>query len=314
VFDVKIYGERLETAMPLGEVDLVALAKEPDFVFELRVTQEDRSLFQKLATGRTLSDVCSCFQGFVTGGNEAYIVDAMEAAEQHLEKAILKPAVFGDEIKRYKKPTPKYRVIFLTRDSEISDFPNVKKRLEPFKKKLESKREVQNGRQPWYALHWARVKANYEIQPKILVQAIRNLSLKRRVVGTLDSSALYADHTLNVLIPKSGGMEMAVVLAFLNSKLVNYFFLKKYIDINIKGIYLEAIPLPISITNENVEEIKNASMELISLNEILETKNTPHEQESTSRRIEEAERHMDQLIYSSFGLSKDEIAIVENHV
>ena len=263
-----------------------------------------------------VGDVCACFQGFVTGGNDAYLVDDATIDSDGLERDRCRVAVFGDEISRYGRPTPRTHVIYLTRDSNLNDWPCVRRHLEPFKDKLEKKREVQMGRQPWYALHWPRVEANFERPEKLLVQAIRNLSLARRVVATLDRERLYADHTLSVLYAIDALVDIRAVLAVLNSTLVNWYFRKKHIDINIKGVYLTAVPLPRALTDSSGES--TAAHRLAELADSLLSLKTQGVQARTAEdasrlqgQAETVDRQIDRLVYELYGLSDDEIALVE---
>ena len=317
VVDVQAYGTRLEGAVSLGDRDFVARTTAPGFEFELRVTDEVADILAKMATGNpTIGDCCACFQGFVTGGNEAYLVDDATIREEDLERDCCRPAVFGDEISRYGEPTPRMHVIYLTRDSDLDDWPHISQHLAPFKGRLEKKREVSNGRQPWYALHWPRVEANFERPQKILVQAIRNLSLRRRVVATLDRQRLYADHTLNVLYPTDERVDIRAVLAVLNSTLVNWHFRKKHIDINIKGVYLTAVPLPgtlaaIASGDPVSSDLAVLADRLLRLRFDLTEVRSSEEAARLQREADATDRRIDRLVYDLYGLTDDEIALVE---
>jgi hypothetical protein len=181
---------------------------------------------------------------------------------------------------------------------------------------LEKKREVQMGRQPWYALHWPRVEANFERPEKLLVQAIRNLSLARRVVATLDCERLYADHTLNVLYALDDRVDIRAVLAVLNPTLVNWYFRKKHIDINIKGVYLTAVPLPRAIVDS--KDTSTASARLAGLADSLMSLTIQRAEARTAegasllqRQAEAVDRQIDRLVYGLYALSDDEIAVIE---
>lgn len=317
VRDVEAYGAKLEDAVSLGNLDLPGHAKAPDFTFQLRVDSDSSPIFDKMAkTGIHLGQISDCFQGLVTGGNDAYIVAEDEMRQERLETAVCKRAIFGDEVSRYEPPRPGYRVIYLTRTSDLDAYPNVRKRLLPFKHQLEKKREVKLGRQPWFALHWARNQANFERKEKILVQAIRNLSLKRRVVATLDTEQLYADHTLNILYSTDSAYDLRFALGILNSQLINFWFLKRHIDINIKGVYLEAVPLPAVDFTSAVS--KNRYQRVIRLVEAMLTgqrsalrSRTPHDVEAAKRQLDAIDVELNRLICEMYGLSPEEIEVVE---
>ncbi|MEI6450976.1 MAG: TaqI-like C-terminal specificity domain-containing protein, partial [Actinomycetes bacterium] len=317
VIDVPTYGRSLQGTVSLGVRDFVARAAAPGYELELRVTDEVAVVISKMTDGNpVIGDSCACFQGFVTGGNDAYLVDDATIAGEGLERDRCRLAVFGDEIARYGLPTPRTHVIYLTRDADLGDWPHIQQHLEPFKSRLEKKREVQMGRQPWYALHWPRVEANFERPEKILVQAIRNLSLARRVVATVDRERLYADHTLNVLYATDNRVDLRAVLAVLNSTLVNWYFRKKHIDINIKGLYLIAVPLPrdlVDSTPRSQSGVDLATLADCLLNLRLQCLSARSGEETAriQREADVVDRQIDRLVYDLYGITDDEIALVE---
>jgi hypothetical protein len=314
IFDVLDYGQKLETAVLTGEKDIASFSCAPEFAFELRVSTEINTIIDKMNTGIQLGDICSCFQGFVTGSNEAYIVDSNTINRENLELSLCMPAVFGKEIGRFTKPNSRSFVVYLTRDDKLDEYPNIKKHIDPFKKYLETKREVKLGRQSWYSLHWPRVRSNFERNPKLLVQAIRNLSLKRRVITAFDDIGLFADHTINVIFTDHQDYNLKFILGILNSNPVNFLFAKKYIDINIKGIYLKKLPIPrfdFSNSGDKAYHEKMVSLvdRMLALHK--QSARTPQAKKALQREIEATDKQIDRLVYELYGLTEEEIGIVE---
>jgi|WetSurMetagenome_2_1015567.scaffolds.fasta_scaffold08893_3 type I restriction-modification system DNA methylase subunit len=314
IFDVVDYGKGINTAILVDEKNLALTSVFPSFVFELRVSKDAGLIINKIQTGRQLSDYYSSFQGFVTGGNDAYIFTDKQIANKKIETELLKPAIFGGEIGRYAKPKPQTHIAYITKTMNLENYPKFKAHIEKYKSQLISKREVRLGRQPWFALHWPREEKNFNRVPKILVQAIRNLSLQRRVIATLDDQGLFADHTLFVLFPKNNDYNIFYILGILNSTLINFLFSKKYIDINIKGIYLSDIPIPV-LDSTNDENNQISKLLITYVKRILElnkkTPHTPQEKESMKREIAATDRQIDFLVYELYGLNEEEIKIVE---
>jgi type I restriction-modification system DNA methylase subunit len=317
IYDVQKYGDKIDSAIHTATVDLVKTSIAPEYPIEIRVSDEINYLLSKMnLCGTSLDKICSCFQGFVTGSNEAYIIDDKKIRSEKLERIICKPAVFGDEVSRYGISTWKNYVIYLTRESNLDQYPKIKARIWPFKGELSKKREVRLGRQPWYSLHWPRIQSNYERSEKILVQAIRNLSLKKRIVATIDADRLFADHTLNVVYTNQEDYSLKYILGILNSSLVNFCFSKKYLDINIKGIYLLRLPIrTIDFSNPADKKMHDDLVELVDkmlkLNKELQAKTFDSEREPLERQIAATDKKIDALVYKLYGLTEEEIAIVE---
>jgi hypothetical protein len=317
IYDVPNYGGSLSSAKLLGSKELSKSSSAQGYAFELRVSEAIDAIFDKIrSSNQSLGDICSVFQGFVTGGNEAYIVDLETIRKQKIERAICKPAVFGDGVSRYGIPNAENVVIYLTKDHRLKNFPNAEKRLEPFKNQLQKKREVQLGRQPWYSLHWPRVQTNFERSPKILVQAIRNLALKRRIVAALDTERLFADHTLSVIYTTQDKYDLKYMLGILNSTLINFVFSKKYVDINIKGVYLTDIPIRRIDFSDPTEKARHDKLvglveKMLALTPKLRGATAESEKAALQNAITTTDAEIDRLVYMLYGLNDEEIRIIE---
>jgi len=110
---------------------------------------------------------------------------------------------------------------------------------------------------------------NLEIyqQPKILIQRIRNLTLKTRIVATLDSDNYLCTNTLRIGLLKNNKFDIRYVLSILNSKVINWIFSKFFLNKDIYAYQLERLPIPeisllqqkeyIDLVNEILELKKN---------------------------------------------------------
>lgn len=95
----------------------------------------------------------------------------------------------------------------------------------------------------------------YQHKSKILIQAIRNLSLDRRIVATIDENSCYFVGTVNGLTPTNSEFDFIVdehfLLAILNSNLLNEYFKSQYTTISLTAAFLGE--LPIKKTNEETQ-------------------------------------------------------------
>lgn len=139
---------------------------------------------------------------------------------------------------------------------------------------------------------------------KILVVRTRNLSLARRVIATLDTDGGYNLNRLSNIVARPN-YSILGLLGVLNSNLFNWLFSTRYFDYEIKPVYLRSCPLA---------DVNNAKM--VSLVERMlalhkQNPRTPQEQEMVRREIESTDRAIDQLVYELYGLTEEEIRIVE---
>jgi len=87
-----------------------------------------------------------------------------------------------------------------------------------------------------YAKFEANDKSNYKdfnlySNPRILVQRIRNLSLKTRLVAAYTDETILCTNTLRIITINDKDFNYKYILALLNSRLINHYFLKNYCSI-----------------------------------------------------------------------------------
>lgn len=143
---------------------------------------------------------------------------------------------------------------------------------------------------------------------KILIQAIRNLSLKRRIVATIDFEGYCFVGTVNGVVISDKRYDPKFVLGILNSTLLNTYFRNRFTTISLTGAFLGALPIKrISDiqSDEALKEIHDNIVRLVS--QIFTTRRT-----NPTADLHELESEIDKLVYRLYGLTKDEIKIVES--
>lgn len=138
-------------------------------------------------------------------------------------------------------------------------------------------------------------KINYE-QPKILIQYIRKLSMPIRLVCALDTNGDFYPLNNFSFIVSEKNHSLKYLLGILNSKLMNWYFANTYIDYNIKPKYIEQ--LPVKFDDKYLPSIEKYIEQILEL-------------ENNSKKFEELENKIDQLVYKLYDLTEEEIKIVE---
>ena len=136
---------------------------------------------------------------------------------------------------------------------------------------------------------------------KIVVQEIRNISLRRRIVATLDRTQHYCLQSTNVInLRGNAEQNLRYLLGILNSALVNFYFRMSFPGNNhIPANCLAKIPVP-SCSSQEATKIEA----LVS--RILDSKQSDPDGDTSKW-----EREIDERVFRLYGLTKDEIAIVE---
>lgn len=87
-------------------------------------------------------------------------------------------------------------------------------------------------------------EAKYFNSPKLLVQAMRNRALKRRLVGTYDANQFYNRHNFNNIILKDNQpYDLKYILALFNSSLLNFWYRSQFDNVNINPSYFRELPI-----------------------------------------------------------------------
>ena len=151
-------------------------------------------------------------------------------------------------------------------------------------------------------LHSNTDETVYEKETKILLRKTGNV-----LIATIDKEQYYTDQSIYNLYQQIGNNYSDYVLvAILNSKLMNYYYNKKLItnaDVfpYIKGVHIKSFPIPNKQINSLLDEtIENKVKELID-----------YKQNRNSIKVNSLEHEIDQLVYQLYGLTDEEIAIVE---
>ncbi|WP_335975148.1 DUF7149 domain-containing protein [Gaetbulibacter jejuensis] len=137
---------------------------------------------------------------------------------------------------------------------------------------------------------------SFFIEPKILVVRTRNISLKERIIATIDYEKKYNLNRISNIIARPN-YSLEGLLGFINSNLFNWLYSKRFIDYEIKPIYLRNSPLADTNNSYLIDKVKK----------ILSLKKENPEADTTTLEAE-----IDAMVYKLYGLTDEEISIVEN--
>jgi len=111
-----------------------------------------------------------------------------------------------------------------------------------------------------YYLWWNELLAGWRKQslevPKIVIQYIRKLSLKRRIISCIDQEGVYYPLNNYSYIQYSDKFDLKYVQGILNSTLMNFYYANTFIDYNIKPTYLKELPIYNVNFHNTIEKIK----------------------------------------------------------
>jgi len=105
-------------------------------------------------------------------------------------------------------------------------------------------------------------------KPKIMMQKIGT-----RLVCSLDEQQLYALINTTILLKQKEGYDQKFIISILNSKLLNYYYKKKFLGVQIKTEFLENLPIKKISPEEQKPFIEKADLMLKLNKEFYEEKN-----------------------------------------
>jgi hypothetical protein len=158
-------------------------------------------------------------------------------------------------------------------------------------------------------------KSYFDVPEKIVTQRVNS---SMQLLAAYDDEQNYFLDTTNVSNYGSWDKKHSLkyILALLNSRLINYWYCNKYRMPTI-GLY-ELHSIPIRVIDENNDLDRRARNEIIKYVDIIiklkdkeKKETTSHGKETLLRQIEATDKQIDQLVYKLYGLSEEEIGVVE---
>ncbi|MEW6355965.1 MAG: N-6 DNA methylase [Planctomycetota bacterium] len=290
-----------------------------------------------------LGDVADIFVGLQTSADDVFILDAVDekrrtlrlrskilGAERTLEKGLLHPLVSGTDVLGYGELPRRQYIIFPYRVSneraELLDFDAIEKRypktaayLLKNKMRLAEREHGQFNDREWY--RFGR-NQNLGIQSRVKLCVPRLVS---RLHAAWDAGG---DHFLDnvdvggvTLKPAYRDQGFAYLLALLNSRLLAWYF--PFISAPFRGGWMSAnrqflSRLPFRPINFSETKDKSAHGKIVAkVGQIMEAKKrlakakTDSDKAYYERTCNELDSGIDRLVYDLYGLTEEEIAIVE---
>jgi hypothetical protein len=271
------------------------------------------------------------FWGLKTGLNKAFVIDERTKntllVKDEKNAEIIKPFVIGDEIRKYRINSQRKFLILIPKgwtNKKSGDtknkwrwlqenYPSIVEHLTPF---LEDGEKRGDKGDYWWELRACDYLTQFE-KPKIIFPDIAKESRM-----TFDTTGIYVGNT-GYIIPRND----LYLLGILNSKLIfNYYKrISTVIGDADKGGRLrwfrqDVFRIPIRTINfsDPVDKTRHDLMvtlvtQMLELNKKLQDAKLEHDKTLLQRQIEATDASIDKLVFELYGLTEEEIGIVEGN-
>ncbi len=278
-------GHMVKTTVHDPETPVVQEIRQADFcsnprlVFNLHMTPEKRAVLQGLERRPRLGDYFEVHEGVHSGNIRAELF-----VDSRLDESC-RPMLFGrDEIQPYLlRWNGKYI------------------RLDAVPRRKTKERYANAGNPDWYAVD------------KVLVRRTGDY-----VLAAVDRERRYASNNFFIVFPKRGcDLPMDGLCALLNSAFMTWYFRtieprqgRVFAELKIK--HLVVFPLPAAILEPlGCQTVNQLGAQRAKLVLQLAAAKEPHDKTVLQAQIDATDRRIDRLVYNLYGLTEEEIRIVE---
>ncbi len=134
---------------------------------------------------------------------------------------------------------------------------------------------------------------------RIVTQRITGVDSRIRIISTIAPANIYCANSTNYISPTKNNINLMYLLGILNSKCINFFFKQTSTNTNVTGKEIAKLPIPMASLDVQEAIIDKVERVLsINKNDILGA-------------ASDIETEIDNIVYQLYGLTEEEIKIVE---
>jgi len=273
------------------------------------------------SAGKPIDTLLVLGQGMQTGLNEAFGKRSLEEIRMwELKSGEYFMRARNSDIERYSLNKGDEYLLYIENYGDLKDLPTgVQEHLHSFEKQLKSRAAYQRGNCVWWRYTWPLHKEYYE-RKKILCPYMAKcnrfaLDETRAFLGLTDTTVLFDNGQ-----PES----LYYILGLLNSKLLTFRFkylaklksggILEYFWNNVSKLPIKRIDFALKGEVSFHSDIEIRVKKIIELIERKRSCRTESENLAIQTMIEKADNEIDCIVYQLYGITDEEIDIIEKEV
>jgi Eco57I restriction-modification methylase/TaqI-like C-terminal specificity domain len=287
----------------ITKVHQTTFLESPAHIFNIKQREDFKELVQRVRKKSTdLDKLCYVKDGIILGAiKDLFLSDTRVDSryEEWLE---------GNEVSRYRIA---WKGRYICYDSSLIE-EELKRKRTKAKQKAKSSSDFEKLSQSGVRLRNQQVFR----QEKILTR-----QNAKRLIGVFDEKHYFVKNSLHCILLKNKTYNLKYILGLINSSLIDLYFQDQIgstgeIFSQVKIAYLEKLPIrTINFSDPKDEADHDRMVELVErmlfLHKNLAAAKTAHDKTAIQRQIDATDKQIDQLVYELYGLTEDEIKIIE---
>jgi hypothetical protein len=272
--------------------------------------QSNTSIFEKLKQGSILlGDIAMIAKGPETGRNNIFAITAETAIKFKIEKSILRKCIKNSNINKYSVDYKGLHLLYVDNFFDPSVCKCTFEYLNNFKSQLLNRRGPLHQEYEWYRLHRPSIKEVFDSSEKLVVP----YRAEKNCFAYDDAQYFNDGGDIRAIVINDDKVNIKYVLALLNSKLIDWFygFIGKP-----KGKVREYFNKPLSLIPIKKISSDDQHSFITLVDQILAAKKQPPSSPFSKGELpvvdtSALEKQIDEMVYALYGLTPEEIAIVE---
>jgi type I restriction-modification system DNA methylase subunit len=303
-------------------------------------TVDGAGLMEKIKRWPGLGNIAEVFQGVGTRADKVYLVEGHgnktglvrvfspeKESEYLLEPIFLKPALRGRSIRRYEIETGLLlivpyeaicdKMVLVPQNKLAQVAPRMLAYLCDCKSRLNEREDGRFKGEGWYCYGRPQNMNRFEVGEKIVLPDV----CKRGTCSFDRDGQWLLDTCYGIARKPETQIDLRYILAILNSPLLTYFLKETGTPLRggyfrMKTAYLNPLPIRTIDFDKSPDKSKHDKIvsfveQILELHKKLAEIKNPDEKTRLQRQIDATDSQIDKLVYDLYGLTEEEIKIVE---